>query len=73
MLADFEMHAERFIDAGEEDVVVLARYRGTGRESGVPVEGEQGHVWTVREGLAVRFLWFGSHQEALDAAGVTDA
>ena len=73
LLADFEMHAERFIDAGEDDVVVLAQYKGTGRESGVPVEGEQGHVWTVRDGLAVRFLWFGSHQEALDAAGVADA
>ena len=72
-LADFEMHAVRFVDVGEEDVVVLAHYKGSGRESGVPVEGEQGHIWTVRDGLAVRFHWFGSHQEALDAAGVTDA
>ena len=72
-LADFEMHAERFIDAGNDEVVVLAHYRGTGRESGVPVDGEQGHVWSVRDGLAVRFRWFTSHQEALDAAGVTDS
>lgn len=72
-LADFEMHAERFIDAGNDEVVVLARYRGAGRESGVPVEGEQGHIWTVRDDQATRFRWFGSHAEALDAAGVTDS
>lgn len=72
-LADFEMHAERFIDAEDDQVVVLARYKGAGRESGVPVEGEQGHIWSVSGGVAVRFHWFKSHQEALDAAGVTDA
>lgn len=34
---DFELRIERIIDAGEEDVVVLAHYTGTGRGSGVPV------------------------------------
>ena len=70
---DFDMQAERFIDAGGEDVVVLAHYRGSGRGSGVPVEGEQGHIWAVRGGLATRFRWFQSHQEALEAAGLTDS
>jgi hypothetical protein len=50
--------------------VVLARYTGTGRVSGVPIEGEHGYVWTVRDGLAVRFRWFQSHREALEAAGL---
>ena len=44
-----------------------------GRKSGAPVEGEQGHIWTVRDDQATRFRWFGSHTEALDAAGVTDS
>ena len=69
---DFQLQIERVIDAGEEDVVVLARYTATGRGSGVPVAGEHGYVWTVRSGLAVRFRWFQSHAEALDAAGVSD-
>jgi hypothetical protein len=51
-------------------VVVLARYTATGRVSGVPIEGEHGYVWTVRDGLAVRFRWFQSHREALEAAGL---
>jgi hypothetical protein len=53
-------------------VLVLARYTASGRGSGVPVEGEHGYVWTVRDGMAVRFQWFQSHQEALEAAGVDD-
>lgn len=45
---DFEVRIERFIHAGEEDVVVLAHYTATGRGSGVPVAGEHGYVWTVQ-------------------------
>lgn len=67
---DFQLQIERMVDAGEE-VVVLARYTATGRGSGIPLAGEHGYVWTIRDGLAVRFRWFGSHQEALDAAGVS--
>ena len=55
---------------GEE--VVLARYTASGRGSGVQLEGEHGYVWTVRDGEAVRFLWFQSHREALDAAGLSE-
>lgn len=69
---DFRLSVERVIDPGGDDVVVLARYSALGRGSGVPVEGEQGYVWTVREGQAVRFRWFRSHREALEAAGVDE-
>src|SRR5688572_885906 len=69
---DFSIRTERFIDAGGDDVVVLASYTGSGRGSGVPVAGEHGYVWTIREGLAVRFRWFQSHREALEAAGLSD-
>lgn len=65
---DFEVRVDRYIDAGEE-VVVLAHYRASGQGSGVPVEGEHGYVWTVKDGQAVRFQWFQSHREALEAAG----
>ena len=68
---DFEIKVERIIDAGDE-TVVLAQFTGSGSVSGVPVEGEHGYVWTVRDGLAVRFQWFQSHREALEAAGLSD-
>ena len=68
---DFEIQVERYVDAGEE-VVVLAQYKASGQGSGVPVSGEHGYVWTVRDGQAVRFQWFQSHREALEAAGQTN-
>jgi ketosteroid isomerase-like protein len=68
---DFKIRVERFIDAGDEDVVVLARYTASGRGSGVPLEGEHGYVWTLRDDQAVRFRWFSSHAEALGAAGLS--
>lgn len=67
---DFRIDVEQFVDAGGEDVVVLAHYSGSGSGSGVEVEGEQGYVWTIRDGQAVRFRWFNSHREALEAAGL---
>jgi ketosteroid isomerase-like protein len=67
---DFELRPLPFIDAGDDRVVVLARYQGTGRASGVPLSGEQGHVWTIRGGLVTRFEWFHSHREALESAGL---
>ena len=68
---DFEIRIERMIDAGNE-TVVLAHYTASGPASGVPVAGEHGYVWTVRDGLAVRFQWFQSHREALEAAGLSE-
>jgi ketosteroid isomerase-like protein len=68
---DFEIEIERIIDAGD-DAVVLAHYTASGPVSGVPVAGEHGYVWTVRDGLAVRFQWFQSHREALEAAGLSE-
>jgi len=68
---DFEIKVERIIDAGDE-TVVLAHFTGSGSGSGVPVAGEHGYVWTVRDGLAVCFQWFESHREALEATGLSE-
>jgi ketosteroid isomerase-like protein len=68
---DFMIKIEEIVDAGGDDVLVLARYTASGRGSGVPLEGEHGYVWTVRDGQAVRFQWFQSHREAYEAAGVS--
>jgi ketosteroid isomerase-like protein len=69
---DFRVRTERFIDAGGDDVVVLAHYTASDSGSGVPLEGEHSYIWTIRDGLAVRFRWFQSHREALDAAGLSN-
>jgi ketosteroid isomerase-like protein len=58
------------IDAPGDDVVVIARVTARGRGSGLPVEWRHGYVWTIRDGIAVRFRWFNRPQEALSAVGL---
>jgi len=69
---NFKFHVDRYVDAGDDQVVVLGRYRASGGASGVELEGDHGYVWTIRDGVAVRFQWFQSHAEALSAAGVDE-
>lgn len=67
---DFRVEPERFVDAGE-DVVVIGLARGTAA-SGVEAQWRQGYVWTVRDGRAVRFRWFNDPGEALAAVGLRE-
>jgi len=69
---DFLFRVERYVDTPGDEVVVLGRYTASGGASGVSLEGEHGYVWTIRDGRAVRFQWFQSHGEALEAAGLSD-
>jgi ketosteroid isomerase-like protein len=69
---NFVLEVDRILDAGD-DVVVLGRYTASGGASGIELEGDHGYVWTVKDGLAVRFQWYQSHAEALEAAGIEPA
>jgi uncharacterized protein len=51
--AGFDVVPEEFVDAGDR-VVVVFRFLGTGRESGVPIEERLCHAWTVRDGRVTR-------------------
>ena len=62
---------EEFFDAGDQ-VVVHARHRASGAESGVPVEADVWYVWTVRAGKLVRADTFTEKAEALEAAGLSE-
>ena len=67
---DFRVEPERFIDAGA-DVVVIGHARGTAA-SGIEAQWRQGYVWTVRDGLAVRFRWFNDPRDALREVGIEE-
>jgi hypothetical protein len=49
----FAIEPEQYLDAGDK-VVALIRLSARGKGSGVPVERNDGMVWTAREGKAVR-------------------
>jgi ketosteroid isomerase-like protein len=68
---DVEVRPIRFIDAGEE-VVVVGILTCVSRGARVPIEREQGYVWTVQDGKATRFCWFNTPREALEAAGLAE-
>jgi ketosteroid isomerase-like protein len=65
---DFRVETERFVDVGDE-VVVVGTVHATSA-SGVEVKWRQGYVWTIRDGIAVRFRWFNDPAEAFEAVGV---
>ena len=60
---------EEFLDAGDT-VVVLGRYRGTFKASGLALDAQLAHVWRVADGKAVRFQ---QYTDTLQAARVTGA
>jgi ketosteroid isomerase-like protein len=45
---------EEFLEEGDDRVVVVFRFTGIGRGSGVRIDEQLYHVWTIRDGRAVR-------------------
>jgi ketosteroid isomerase-like protein len=68
---DVRVEPEEIIDAGDDEVVVIARVTGKGRGSGVEIDWRQGYVWTIRDGKGIRFRWFTDPEQALEAAGLS--
>jgi ketosteroid isomerase-like protein len=64
-----QIEPKRFVEAGDS-VVVVASFATRVRGSGIEFEQEQGHVWTLRDGRAVRFQWFNDPNDAFAAAGI---
>jgi ketosteroid isomerase-like protein len=60
---------QEWVDAGDQ-VVLLCTWVVRGRASGLERRQPQGHVWTLRDGKAVRFAWFNDHALALREAGL---
>jgi ketosteroid isomerase-like protein len=63
---DFSAVPDEFLEAGDE-VVVLGRYRGIAKESRKLLDVPFVHIWTMRDGTAIRF------RQYLDTAGWIEA
>jgi ketosteroid isomerase-like protein len=59
---------EDIIEAGDDKIVVVIRSAARGRLSGIEVQGRLAHLWTLRDGKAIRFEAFASREDALSAA-----
>jgi ketosteroid isomerase-like protein len=65
----YRVQVDKLIDAGER-VLVAATEFGRRRDTGFDVEQRSYHVWTLKDGRAVRLDTFFEWSEALEAAGL---
>jgi ketosteroid isomerase-like protein len=73
VLDDYRMVPERFIDAGDERVLVFSREGGRGKGSGAEVQTHlTAHLWTLDEGKAVRMQSYWERTDALEAVGLSE-
>ena len=69
----FSTLAEEILDASDDRVLALVRFRGRGRGSGTPVTDFSGaNLFTFRDGKVVRLVLYTDTQEALEAAGLSE-
>ena len=67
----YRVNVDEIIDHGEQ-MVVCARNIGQGRGSGARFEQRIFGVWTVRNRLIARAVWFRTRAEALKAMGLEE-
>jgi ketosteroid isomerase-like protein len=65
----WQVEAEEYLSAGDT-VLVMCRYTGRGKGSGVSVDTEGAHLWTVRDGRATRLVIYSDRDRAREAAGL---
>jgi ketosteroid isomerase-like protein len=69
---EYVLEPVEIIDAGEDRVVVLQYERGRGRGSGTPFERRWATLYTLRAGELNRWTTFATHEEALEATGLSE-
>jgi ketosteroid isomerase-like protein len=69
---DWKQDVEVILDAGDNQVVAIARQRGRLHDSDSWVDLEAGFVYTLADGLLVRAEVYGSRAEALKAVGLAE-
>lgn len=52
--SEFRYEAEEFEEVSPEQLVVTGHIRARGRRSNMPLSAPFGHLWTLRDGKAVR-------------------
>lgn len=67
-IADFRLNVIRLVDGGDT-VVAEGRYTGRGAKSGKPLDAPFAHVWSLRDGVVVRFQQYTDTKQWSDVLG----
>lgn len=67
--ASYHVQVRDIVDLGDR-VLVLIRDRGLRHDTAAEVELISGSIWTVRDGRIARVEFYGSREDALEAAGL---
>jgi uncharacterized protein len=68
---EYSAEPKEMVDAGDHVVLVLHETAKM-RDSGVPLDRDLVHVWTVRDGRATFLRVFRTKAEALEAVGLSE-
>jgi ketosteroid isomerase-like protein len=69
---DYEADPVEYLDAGDRVLVVFLE-RGRMERGGIEIEQEFSHSFTLRDGRIVEWRSYDSHQQGLEAVGLTGA
>ena len=56
----------------DDRVITMVTTRGVGRQSGVPVALTHFGLWSIQAGKVTSVSWFGTREDALEAAGLSE-
>jgi ketosteroid isomerase-like protein len=59
-------------EANGDQVLLWVRFVGHGAASGIPLEMELAHLYTMRDGKAAKVVEYMDRNEALEAAGLSE-
>jgi ketosteroid isomerase-like protein len=65
----FRIELTKRIDSGD-DIVDLVRLTATSKTGGIEIEHDGAAVWTVRDGMLTRAIFYLRREDALEAAGL---
>jgi ketosteroid isomerase-like protein len=69
----FRASPEEFTDLGNDRVLVAGLFHGRGRSSDVEVNMRVASIYEIRDGLVATVRDYGSRNEALEAAGLSES
>jgi ketosteroid isomerase-like protein len=72
VLEDMWLRIDEYFEASENCLIVPLTVGGRARHTGLDVELHPVHVFTLRDGKAVRWQIFSDREQAFDAAGLRE-